>query len=588
MKTTKNTQPQKTEIERLIDSMRTDAVVRTSVTTKNFGLFVRMYFPHYFTFGFAPFHERFFEIAEKKVRHAAVLAFRSSGKTTVLTQFYPIWAMVGEQQKKSIIIISQTQHQARSHLSNIKAELERNGILKNDLGPFEEQDEAWNSGAIFVSKYNAKITALSREQSLRGLRSKQYRPDLIICDDVEDIASTRTLESRNATFTWYTSEVMPMGDENTKVLYIGNLVHEDCTIERLRNAIEKNGFKSEYLRVGIIDETTGESSWPARYPDRDAIDALRHSIPDEDAWYREFELRIPEGMARLVSRSDIQYYDQLPGETPHLLLIGVDLAISETQSADYTAIVPMALYGRGKDRKIYVLNPIIKKRLDYTSTKSAIAEVIDSIGSPSTVHVLIEDVGYQRVIAQDMTIDGYHMESCPVRGDKRSRLSVPSSWVKMGKVLFPRSGAEDLVTQLVYFGSERFDDLCDAFSIGFNYAMDTKNSSRLNFATTDKHGNILIFDPNSPMAKLELIQRRIDKQYDEDLAVKLKAYEKSLEQIAKDRMNKEAMRAIANYEALQCKKQTIEQRNSVRREAKNIEAKLTILKEKETPDKSQP
>lgn len=588
MKTTENTKPQKTEIERLIDSMRTDAVVRTSVTTKNFGLFVRMYFPHYFTFGFAPFHERFFEIAEKKVRHAAVLAFRSSGKTTVLTQFYPIWALVGEQQKKSIIIISQTQHQARSHLSNIKAELERNGILKTDLGPFEEQDEAWNSGAIFIGKYNAKITALSREQSLRGLRSKQYRPDLIICDDVEDIASTRTLESRNATFTWYTSEVMPMGDENTKVLYIGNLVHEDCTIERLRNAIEKNGFKSEYLRIGIVDETTGESSWPARYPDRDAIDALRHSIPDEDAWYREFELRIPEGIARLVSRSDIQHYDQLPSESPHLLLIGVDLAISEAQSADYTALVPMALYGRGKDRKIYILNPIIKKRLDYTSTKNAIADVIESIGSPSTVHVLIEDVGYQRVIAQDMTIDGYHMESCPVRGDKRSRLSVPSSWVKMGKVLFPQSGAEDLVTQLVYFGSERFDDLCDAFSIGFNYAMDTKNSSRLNFATTDKNGNILIFDPSSPTAKLELLKREADKRYEEKFSSDLKTYEANLEQIAKDRMNEESLRSLGNYEAAERRKIVAEQRNIARRKAKTTAVQTSIPVETGTSDKSRP
>ena len=49
--------------------------------------------------------------------------------------------------------------------------------------------------------------------------------------------------------------------------------------------------------------------------------------------------------------------------------------------------------------------------------------------------------------------------------DKYARLSAVSFLVQDGKVLFPKVGAEDLITNLVGFGTEKHDDLADAFSI---------------------------------------------------------------------------------------------------------------------------
>lgn len=49
--------------------------------------------------------------------------------------------------------------------------------------------------------------------------------------------------------------------------------------------------------------------------------------------------------------------------------------------------------------------------------------------------------------------------------DKQSRLTLITHLIQQGKVLFPRFGAEELIQQLVGFGTEKHDDLADAFAI---------------------------------------------------------------------------------------------------------------------------
>ena len=48
------------------------------------------------------------------------------------------------------------------------------------------------------------------------------------------------------------------------------------------------------------------------------------------------------------------------------------------------------------------------------------------------------------------------------RKDKRARLRVAARYIKMGVVKLPRTGCEQLMTQLLRFGSEKHDDAYDA------------------------------------------------------------------------------------------------------------------------------
>ncbi|MCX6740934.1 MAG: hypothetical protein NTY61_00850, partial [Candidatus Parcubacteria bacterium] len=163
-------------------------------------------------------HKEIFGLThDHKIRTVVIEAFRGSGKSTIMSLSYPLWSILGCQQKKFILLVAQTQEQAHQYLANIKRELETNRILREDLGPFTE-DEEWRSSAILIPRYNARIIAVSSDTSIRGLRHLQYRPYLIICDDLEDLASVKTRESRDKIYSWFVGDVMSLGDENTTEL----------------------------------------------------------------------------------------------------------------------------------------------------------------------------------------------------------------------------------------------------------------------------------------------------------------------------------------------------------------------------------
>jgi phage terminase large subunit-like protein len=79
---------------------------------------------------------------------------------------------------------------------------------------------------------------------------------------------------------------------------------------------------------------------------------------------------------------------------------------------------------------------------------------------------IVEDVAYQKALPQQLRNEGMNnVETTrPGNCDKRSRLLMTSHLVKTGKILFPKEGCEELISQIVNFGIEKHDDLADAFS----------------------------------------------------------------------------------------------------------------------------
>ena len=126
--------------EDLYQQMVKDRKVRTAVTKESFAMFFHFYFSHYVKSATAPFQKEIMHLLESdSLRNLYVVAFRGSGKSTMVTTAYPIWALLGKQEKKFIVIFCQTKVQARQHMMNIRNELENNSMLKDDLGPFQEE-----------------------------------------------------------------------------------------------------------------------------------------------------------------------------------------------------------------------------------------------------------------------------------------------------------------------------------------------------------------------------------------------------------------------------------------------------------------
>ncbi|MFA6474723.1 MAG: hypothetical protein WCV88_00805 [Patescibacteria group bacterium] len=469
--------------------------VRKAITMQSHFWFFHVYLNQYITYETAPFHREMLQLTENPQLSLLVfMAFRGSGKSTILSLSYPLWALLGKKKKRCILILSQTQYQAQSLLQHIKHELEENILLRKDFGPFVTRTTQWSADTIVIPRYDAKIIAASTEQSIRGIRHAEVRPDLIICDDIEDLSSVKTMESRNKTFQWLSGEIIPAGDRHTQTVILGNLLHEDSLLMRINKLIDDDRIDGIVKRYPIISE--GKPLWAAKFPNEASLVQEQRKIGNPIAWKREFELQIVPEDGQVISYDDIHYYDTLPEpkepEQRELddytnvirlekVCTGIDLAISKKDSADYTAMVSIEIFSfEHEEIKFYVLPHPINKRLSFAETIEQADNISKRLGKTHPTQLYVEQVAYQASAVETLKERRLPVEGITVTGaDKRARLQIVSPLIEQGQILFPRTGAEDLIAQIVGFGVERHDDLLDAFTLVIMQVMNMRPAWQL-------------------------------------------------------------------------------------------------------------
>ena len=105
--------------------------VRRAIAEKSFEFFFELYFEHYMTAPFGEFHKEIFHYLEdERENFITIMAFRGSGKSSIISTAFPIWSILGTMKNKFIVIVAQTQAQAKLYMRNLKEELESNMLLK--------------------------------------------------------------------------------------------------------------------------------------------------------------------------------------------------------------------------------------------------------------------------------------------------------------------------------------------------------------------------------------------------------------------------------------------------------------------------
>ncbi len=453
----------------ILKKIETDRSFRIRLARESFQWFFIIYLNHYVKYTTAEFQKEMFRIAQdESIRLGVIVAFRGSAKSTIMTLAYPIWSIIGRQQKKFPLIVCFTQQRAQDALSNIRLELEKYDLLNFDFGPFYI-NESWRDNTLVLSKYKAKITAVSTNENIRGIRNGAIRPDLIVCDDIEDTQSTRTKEGRDKNWQFINGEVFPTGDINTKKIIIGNLVHEDSTIMRLNKVIMDKKMEGIFKAYPLVSDKN-EILWKEKFQDMKAVEKFRKStVGSDNDWHREYLLEILPSTDQIIIREWIRYYDQT--EVPinkkghYETATGVDLAISEKASADYTALVTVSGYKINNEPVIFIYPNPINKRLNFPDAINQIISLKNSLGGNYSTKFYIESVGYQPALGQELELKGIIVEGVNVNVGKRERLASVSHWVRDGKIRFPKQGCEELIQQILGFGVEKHDDLVDAFTI---------------------------------------------------------------------------------------------------------------------------
>lgn len=460
-----NLNPKEQEI---IDRMIKDRTFRIAMAKKSHYWFFHFYFgPKYCKYPTAEFHREIFQITEDPdLQNILITAFRGSAKSTLITLSYVIWSIVGVKQKKFPIILGRTQLSTQIHLNAIKKELEENEVFRKDFGPFKEAIDGGGMQSILLPHYNACISARSTGQDIRGIKHFQHRPDVIVCDDIEDSESVKTQENRDKLWDWLTGDVLPIGDRDTQLVFIGTPLHNDSVLMRLKDIFVKGTAKSIFREYPIVD-SDGIPRWLGKFSTPELIEAEKAKCFNELLWRREYLLQIVESDEQIIKREHIKYYDDLPTEHYRFSAVSVDPARSLKSSADYTAMVAGKIYGSGKNKMLCIMPNPVNARLstDELITKAkSLALAMNAQKSHSRVYV--EDVGFQGIITDLLKAEGIPARSIPTRGvSKADRLAAVSSLIQLGRVRFARTGNEKLIEQILGLGKEKHDDLVDAFTM---------------------------------------------------------------------------------------------------------------------------
>ena len=308
-------------------------------------------------------HLEWWELCCSPAPFVAIAAPRGHAKSTAITHTYTL-ANILFKERDYIIIVSDTYDQAVLFLNDIKNELLDNEALVDLFGQitFEKDSENDVIGRM-EDGHRFRITAKGSEQKVRGLKWSGKRPNLIVCDDLENDEIVLNKERREKFKKWFTGALLPCRSANGIVRVVGTILHMDSLLENLmpkysdkRNTViddlktsskRKNGWISVKYKAHNSNFT--KILWPERWP----------RVELEKERQRYIDIGNPEGYSQEYlnepideSRAYFRRADLLPMVKEDFnafedgrmrTYMAADFAVSDKERADFTAIVVGAL-----------------------------------------------------------------------------------------------------------------------------------------------------------------------------------------------------------------------------------------------------
>lgn len=204
------------------------------------------------------------------------------------------------------------------------------------------------------------------------------------------------------------------------------------------------------------------TSYDNPYIDPKEIDQSKDEIPSI-VFRQEFLAEFVGAEGARVRQEWIKY-ETLPAESVYRnwkIALGVDLAISEKSSADYTAV---AVIGRDEEGIVHILD-IRRDRLTFAKQVEMIKTMVTK-WQPNIIGV--EDVGYQRVMVQTISAE----TNLAVKGirstkDKITNFLALETRYEHGQVIHSKELPAYFEQELLSFPHGTHDDTVDACRIAF-------------------------------------------------------------------------------------------------------------------------
>lgn len=278
------------ELDAIYESERPVHVVAADLARFDFAFFSRYYLSDYFSDPPAYCHWDLYSDLQwaatadiGRVIHLGESLPRGFGKSTTIAVAFPLWVIVGQNSlnrrgryreplKHYVLLIKDALDQARLELQAVKDELEHNEKLVRDFGEF--RGDVWTKTEINTSN-DVRVEVLGTGQKIRGRRYKQYRPDLVIGDDLENMKTVRSPTQRLEVKRWWSGAVEKAVDPKKGTLInIGTMIHYDCLQAWINS---RPGVRGRIYKSLIQDADRQDlwDEWEIRVTDLDDPDRER-------------------------------------------------------------------------------------------------------------------------------------------------------------------------------------------------------------------------------------------------------------------------------------------------------------------------
>jgi predicted phage terminase large subunit-like protein len=419
--------------------------------------FCRTYLPHYFAHAPAPFHHELIKMMEQRegdvITPIAVAAPREFAKTTVCTFGY-VLHQICFRKRHFILIASDTEDLASDLTGYIYLELLYNERLHQDFGELVKGNKSVDD---FVTLNDIRVKARGRGQRLRGLKHKQYRPDLAILDDLENDSNVRNPEIVQSILDWVKSAVYPGLDAGGTLMIIGTILRWRSALHLMLTSPDEPycNFNRRLYRAYQED---GTSLWEARHPV--ARLKLQKQLMGSVAFNRE-KMNEPAPDGGFFKEEWIHYYHPDSLKDKQLVVAGFfDPSMETGATSDYKAFITVGWCPQ--EMVFYVMDAVIQK----TTLEQIMRTIYNRHEQYRYLLVGVEDNLFQRLLLKEFDRLGVERgQLLPVRGvthriAKETRVAGLSPLLERGKIRFIRghSDQELLVEQLLYFPSRTLHD----------------------------------------------------------------------------------------------------------------------------------
>jgi predicted phage terminase large subunit-like protein len=393
--------------------------------------------------------------------HGVVLEPRGHAKTTWANTILLSY-LIAQHPNLRIGLISNTAKQSNAFSRAIRWTLEANEYFKNTfgnlMGDHKWTDVEWvqRGSALHGSK---DVTMYSAGAG-GAIISKRF--DLILCDDIIDEENYANPEQAQKMDTWFWKTLKPCLAPGGSLIVIGTRWAEGDLYQQL---IEDKKWPS-LVRSAIFydDDDKGRERpialWPALWP----INKLEQERRDMGT--AMFSCSYLNDISGLMTGNIFQrewykgnYFRELPKNKRYRLKMGVDLATSERQEADYTARVTIA---EDEELNVYVLSVVREKRA--TGHRQFVVDGANVY--PAIERILVENNQFQSALVQELL----NTTRLPVVGkradvDKVTRARAVAARYESGKVHHHHSlEGSDFEIELLQF-PKGHDDMIDALGL---------------------------------------------------------------------------------------------------------------------------